>query len=338
MVVLPSDKRARLRLDDVAAEVGVSTATVSLVLRGIAGPSEATRERVLEAASRLGYRPDRAASVLASRRSRLIGIQMDVSNPFHAQLVEDVHEAADRHGYQLVLSTVTRTQNETRAIETLLDSRCEALVLLGPQSPAERLSELSRQVPVVVIGRPPPAATVDVVRTADDLGLEQSVAHLDALGHRRIAFVDGNRGTVATFRRQSYRAAMRRHGLAEHIQVLSGGETELAGARVAQVLLQAGGLPTAVQAFNDRCAVGLIDALVRARIEVPGRVSVVGFDDSPMARLPHVDLTTISQDARQLTENAITVLIQRLDNARTDPVDVVVPPHLVVRGTTGPPT
>src|SRR3954453_22712657 len=99
-------------LQDVAHEAGVSAATASLVLRGAAGPSGATRERVLDAAARLGYRPDRAASLLARRRSRLIGGLMGVRSTFHAQLVEDVHEAAEERGYDLVLSTVTRTRGE----------------------------------------------------------------------------------------------------------------------------------------------------------------------------------------------------------------------------------
>ena len=107
----------RPRLDDVAAAAGVSPATVSLVLRGVAGPSATTRERVLGAASQLGYRPDRAASLLASRRSRLIGVVMEIANPFHAQLVEDVQEAAERRGYDLVLSAVTRRHDERRAVE-----------------------------------------------------------------------------------------------------------------------------------------------------------------------------------------------------------------------------
>ena len=83
----------------------MSQASASLVLRGVAGPSDSTRERVLEAAARLGYRPDRTASALARRRSRLIGVMMDIRNTFHAQLIEDVHEAAERAGYDLVLST-----------------------------------------------------------------------------------------------------------------------------------------------------------------------------------------------------------------------------------------
>lgn len=327
----------RPRLDDVAAAVGVSSATVSLVLRGVAGPSAATRERVLEAAARLGYRPDRAASLLASRRSRLIGVVMEIANPFHAQLVEDVQEAAERHGYDLVLSAVTRARDERRAVETLVDSRCEALILLGPQAPAEDLAELDEQLPVVAVGRPVSSARVDVIRAADDEGVALAVEHLVGLGHRRITYVDGGRGTIPALRRRGYERAMRRHGLGEQVQVVRGGDTEEAGARSARVVLGAGPTPTAMLTFNDRAAMGLLDALIRARVDVPGGVSVVGYDDSPLARLAHVDLTTVSQNTPELTRHAMAAVVERLDGGRRGHREVVVPPQLKVRGTTGPP-
>src|SRR3954451_20222057 len=117
VVVLSShEPERRPRLAGVAAAVGVSPASASLVLRGVPGPSEATRVRVLEAAARLGYRPDRAASLLARRRSRLIGVVMNVRSSFHGELVEDIHDAAEQHGYDLVLSTITRTRDEQRAV------------------------------------------------------------------------------------------------------------------------------------------------------------------------------------------------------------------------------
>ncbi len=339
MIILTSGEPARRpRLDDVAAEVGVSPATVSLVLRGVPGPSAATRERVLAAASRLGYRPDRAASVLASRRSRLIGVVMDISNTFHAQLVEDVHEAAERHGYNLVLSAITRSRNETRAVETLLDSRCEALVLLGPELPAEHLTALGRQLPVVVVGRPVPPDGVDVVRAADDEGVGRAVDHLVGLGHRRIAYVDGGMGAIASLRRGGYERSMRRHHLSDQEHVIPGGQIEGSGAHAAHTLLLAEPMPTAVIAFNDRSAVGLIDSLVRAGIDVPATLSVVGYDDSPIARLAHIDLTTVSQNTPALTEHAVTGLIERLDGGRSDLREVVVRPDLVIRGTTAAPT
>lgn len=327
----------RPRLDDVAVAVGVSPATVSLVLRGVPGPSAVTRERVLAAADRLGYRPDRAASVLASRRSRSIGVLMDVSNPFHGQLVEDLHEAADRHGYDLVLSTVTRSRDEQRAEETLLDSRCEALVLLGPEAPDEKLTALGRRLPVVVVGRPVRSSGVDVVRGADDEGVAQAVEYVAGLGHRRIAYVDGGSGSIAALRRRGYGRAMRRLELRDHSLVIPGGRTESSGAGAAHTLLAAEPVPTAVLTFNDRCAMGLIDTLVRAGVDIPGGISVVGYDDSPVARLAHIDLTTVSQNTEELTEHAMRILIERLEDGRTEDREVVVPPRLVIRGTARPP-
>jgi DNA-binding LacI/PurR family transcriptional regulator len=338
VVALTAGEAARRpRLEDVASDVGVSPATVSMVLRGVAGPSAATRERVLAAASRLGYRPDRAASVLASRRSRLIGVMLDIRNTFHAQLVEDVHDAAERHGYDLVLSTVTRGRDEQQAVETLLDSRCEALMLFGSETSAERLAALDRQLPVVVVGRPVPSAGVDVIRAADDEGVGQAVDHLIGLGHRHIAYVDGGPGEIAGLRSRGFRDAMRRHGLGAGLVVIGGGHTEESGAAAAQTLLDSDQRPTAVVMFNDRSAMGLVDTLTRAGLAIPGSISVVGYDDSPLARLAHIDLTTVSQNPGQLTEHAVAALIERLDNGRVGHREVVVRPRLVVRRTTGPP-
>jgi DNA-binding LacI/PurR family transcriptional regulator len=328
----------RPRLEDVAARVGMSPASVSMVLSNAPGPSAATRERVLEAAAELGYRPDRTASLLARRRTHLVGVQLQAGSAFHAELVEDLYEAAERQGYDVVLSAVTRTRDERRATETLVDFRCEALVLLGPVAPASHLAALGRQLPVVVIGRRVAGGGVDVIRSADAEGVGQAVGHLAGLGHRAIAYVDGGRGTIAADRRRGYRTAMRRHGLAGHVRVLPGDHTEAAGARAARTLLDEGSeLPTAVVAYNDHCALGLLDAFSRAGVDVPADVSVVGYDDSSLSRLAHVNLTTVSQDARGQAERAVAAAVERLDGGRVRPREVVLPPRLVVRGTTGPP-
>src|SRR5215207_1327869 len=328
----------RPRLEDVAARVGMSPASVSMVLSNAPGPSAATRERVLEAAAELGYRPDRTASLLARRRTHLVGVQMVAGSAFHAELVEDLYEAAERQGYDVVLSAVTRTRDERRATETLVDFRSEALVLLGPVAPAAQLAALGRQLPVVVIGRRVATDSVDVVRSADAEGVGQAVDHLVRLGHRSIAYVDGGRGAIAADRRRGYRTAMRRHGLAGHVRVLPGDHTEAAGARAARALLdEGGGLPTAVVAYNDHCALGLLDAFNRAGVGVPGAISVVGYDDSSLSRLAHVNLTTVSQDARRQAEHAVAAAVERLDHGRRAAGEVVLAPHLVVRGTTGPP-
>ena len=337
---MPS-RPVRPRLEDLAARAGVSTATASLVLRGKAGPSERTRQAVLEAAEHIGYRADRTASLLARRRTQLLGVTMDVRNPFHAELLEDIHAAADGHGYDVVVSPLTRARGERRAVEALLDFRCEALLLLGPGLPQAELAELAEQHAVVAIGRRLSAPGVDVVRAADDRGVALAVEHLVSLGHRRVAFVDGPRGPIATLRRQGYRQAVRRLLGADAVHVLAGGGTEEDGAIAAAAAYEAspapGSPPTAMVAFNDRCALGVLDRLRRTGVPVPDRVSVVGYDDSPVARLGTVDLTTVSQDPRGMAAAAVTAAVERLEAGRGESVDVVLAPHLVVRGTTAPP-
>lgn len=327
----------RPRLEDVAARVGVSTASVSLVLRGVPGPSERTRQRVLKAAADLGYQADRTASLLASRRTRLLGVLVDIHSPFHAELVEYLHTAAEDVGYDLVLSTLTRTRDEHTAVETLLAFRSEALILLGPTAPADTLAALDRKSPVIAVGRRIADADLDVVRTADDDGVGQVVDHLVGLGHRAITYVDGGKGVIATDRRRGYRTAMRRHGLDTYIRVLRGDHTEAAGERAARQLLDGAELPTAVVAFNDQCAIGVLAALSRAGVAVPGQVSVAGYDDDTLSRLSCFNLTTVSQSAEEQARHAVTAAVERLDQGRTESREVVLTPRLVLRGTTAEP-
>ncbi|GAQ65233.1 LacI family DNA-binding transcriptional regulator [Streptomyces scabiei] len=327
----------RPRLEDVAARVGLSTASVSLVLRGVPGPSERTRQRVLKAAADLGYRPDRTASTLASRRSRLLGVVIDIHSPFHAELVEHLHTAAEEIGYDLVLSTRTRTRTESTAIETLLAFRCEALILLGSESADAALAELARRAPVISLGRRIIKAGLDVVRTADDAGVGQVVDHLVELGHRSIVYVDGGKGVIVSDRRRGYRSAMRRNTLDAHIRVLHGGGTELAGEQAARHLLESGDLPTAVVAYNDQCAIGMLTAFRRAGVDVPGKISVAGYDDDTLSRLASFDLTTVSQNAEEQARQAVTAAVERLDHGRTTPREIILNPSLIARATTSEP-
>jgi DNA-binding LacI/PurR family transcriptional regulator len=130
---------------------------------------------------------------------------------------------------------------------------------------------------------------------------------------------------------------MRRHRLDDEIRVIPGAHNEDAGISAGQLLLGEGRLPTAVLAGNDRCAMGLMHALSRAGVEVPGDVSVVGYDDSHLAQLSHIDLTTVRQDADGMAQHAVRSAIERLDDNTIPPKEIVLDPKLVVRGTTGPP-
>jgi DNA-binding LacI/PurR family transcriptional regulator len=130
---------------------------------------------------------------------------------------------------------------------------------------------------------------------------------------------------------------MRRDGLSEHVRILPGDHTEEAGVRGAEALLNERQAPSAVIASNDRSAVGVLDAFNRVGVDVPGSISVVGYDDSPLARLTHVNLTTVSQSAQEQAEHAVAAAVDRLDNGRSAHREIVLTPQLIIRGTTGPP-
>jgi Transcriptional regulators len=328
---------------DVAAAAGVSKALVSMIFRNAPGPSAQSRAHVLEVAERIGYRPNRTASLLARRRSRHLGLTMTLRDAHQAELAEEVQAAADGCGYEIVLSAVTRGRDERRAIETLLEYRCEALLLIGPTSPVSEIAALAEQVPVVVLGRRVRQPGVTSIRADDGAGMGALVAHLAGLGHRRIAHIDAGEGTIAADRRHGYEAAMREHGLGQYIRTIHGGLTEQDGIAAAERLLATGDLPTAIVACSDPCALGVLDRLTRAGIDVPTRVSVTGYDDFPIARAPRVNLTTVGQETRRQARLAVQAAVECLENrnsaggAETRPRETVLPPRLVIRASTAPP-
>ncbi len=331
------NRRERPTMQDIADQVGVSKALVSLVFRKAPGPSEETRAKVFAAAEELGYRVNRTAALMTARRSHLIGVMTDIRNSFHAEMVEDIVEASDRAGYEVVLGAVTTTHGESKVIDTLLDFRCEGVILLGPESDVATLTEMGQQLPTVVVGRRVASPALDVVRAADARGIGAVVDHLVGLGHRRIVHVTGGSGSIAADRRKGYLRAMRRNGLDEHVEFIEGDFTENAGVDAAKVLLTADRLPSAVVCANDRSAVGVLDALRRAGVDVPGAVSITGYDDSVLAQLGHIDLTSVSQAPREQANRAVEAVVERLDRGRTEPASSVLMPQLVVRGTTAAP-
>jgi DNA-binding LacI/PurR family transcriptional regulator len=334
---VPSRRPKRPTMSDVAARVGVSQALVSLVFRNQPGASPLTRQRVFQAAEELGYRPDTAAQLLRRTRSRQLGVLFTMRHPFDVGIVEALYPAARKHGYSLVLSAMVAARDERQAVEDLLGLRSEAIIIIGAESSPRHLVTAAGHTPLIEINPCTRAAGVDVVRIANGKGIRQAVDHLTALGHRAIAHIDGGTMPAADERRRGYRAAMRRHGLAEHIRVLPGDYTEESGARAARALLTHGELPTAVIAGNDRCAHGLLTTFLRAGLTVPTDVSIVGFDDSQLARLSFIDLTSVRQDAAEVADLAVQAAAERLDDGRTADRDIVLSPILAVRGSTGPP-
>jgi DNA-binding LacI/PurR family transcriptional regulator len=325
----------RPTLEDVAAHAGVSRALVSIVMRGVAGASAETRERVLAAAAEIGYQPDTRARLLASGNSRQIGVVFGMAGRFHAELLDGLYVAADKARYELILSAMTPTRDERVAAETLLGFRCEAVILLGPG--LEGVPVLAARLPVTVVGWRVADPSVDVVRTSDDEGMRLAVDHLAGLGHREITYVDGGSGAIATARRRAYRAAMRRRGLDDGIQVIRGGDSLDAGVAAARLVLDGPRRPTGVIGYNDDVAAGLLESLGSAGVRVPRDMSIVGWDDSPLARLPHLNLTTVQQNPVEMSRLAVERSVSRLRGEAVGEREIVLSPGLVVRTSTAAP-
>ena len=321
---------------DVAERAGVSKALVSIVFRGAVGASEESRARVLRAADELGYRLDHRARLLGRGRSHTVGVVFSLQHEFHGELVEAMYAEAERLGWDLALGATAPTRAEAVAVRGLLEQRCEALVLLGPTLRRAEIEELADQVPLVVgarrVTRRGSGPSYDVVRTDDVAGARLAVEHLVGLGHRRIVHVDGGDAPGAAERRRGYRQATEAAGIGAHL--VDGGLDEAAGERATERLLTARPRPTAVVAFNDHCAAGMLGALRAAGRRVPDQLSLVGYDDSRVAALSSVDLTTVRQDAVLIAREALGLATSRIEEPGRASREVVVPPTLVLRSTT----
>ncbi|MGO1591292.1 LacI family DNA-binding transcriptional regulator [Ancrocorticia sp.] len=331
-------ERPRPTMRDVAREAGVSQSLVSIIFRDAAGASDATREKVLEAANRLGYVRNESARALRVSSPNTIGVTFNTRQPFHHELLDGLYAATANTRYQLVLSAVSEHRSESEAVETLLSYRSGALILLGCLLEEERLGRLSRRMPVITVAQRSVAPGVDWV-VSDDDGMNLATSHLMELGHTKIRYLSCSEAAGGQDRLAAFERAIDVNGLQETAySTPDGGKDEASGASVAEAIVRSGDLPTAIIAFNDRCALGLIDVLIRCGVSVPADVSVIGFDDSEIASRPGINMTSVHQSPRDLARFAAERAIHRLDSAAisTQARGTILPTSLTVRGSTGP--
>ena len=336
----------RVTMEDVAAEAGVSRALVSLVMRDSPRVSKASRRVVLDAASRMGYRPNLMARNLAAHRTMTLGVSLnDLHNQWFAEIADGIHEEADSHGYRIILGNGRRSaSHEDGVLESFLSFQVDGIIVAGCRLPAKRIEQVGREVPLVSIGRTMRSDTVSTVSSDDRRGARIAVEHLALLGHRNIVHIDGGRGAGAAPRRAGYIAAMKEFGLESYTRVLAADFTEPAGAAAVDRLLGASVLPTALFTANDLLAVGALDRLAQDGLTVPGDISIVGYDNTSLAALHHISLTTVNQPRVEMGRVAFKTLLDRFASAGAgaattaggDATHHVMSPELIVRRTTRP--
>lgn len=302
----------------------------------VSGESRAAVER---AARELNYRPNAMARGLVGRRTRRLGVLLsDLRNPFFGDISSGMLERARELGYELIFTTGDREQRyEHLAIDAMLELRTDGLILAAPQVDEAIIERAARETAVVVLNRRIESDLCDYVTDDDYAGGRLAAAHLSSLGHTRIAHVDGGPGAGAATRRAGFEAGVRELGLAESTRVVRGSFTEEGGFRGAYELLSSGVRPTAVFAANDLAAIGVVSAAEAHGLRVPRDLSVMGYDNSHLSRLRHLSLTSIDQAAAELGRLAIDRILERIDNGRTEAIHNILPPSLVVRGSTAPP-
>lgn len=324
---------------DVAGRAGVSKSLVSLVMHDSPRVSARSREAVLRAARELGYRPNAVARSLVRQSSRVFGcILSDLHNPFFADVADGIEEAAAGAGYRTLLSAgFLDARREANAVDTLLQLQADGLILLGPMMRIAAIEMAAQRVPVVVVGRRTSGRGMDSVRDDDDAGARAVVDHLVALGHQRIAHIHAGSAPGARARRSGYERAMEQHGLGQQVRNVRGAFTEAGGSMAMRTIIESGDLPTAVFVANDFAAMGALEAIDQAGLRVPEDVSVVGYDDISASNNSRIALTTVAQPSAEMGRVAVRLLVERLQDGRTESRHIVLPPQLVTRRTSAAP-
>jgi LacI family transcriptional regulator len=330
---------------DVAQLAQVSTATVSHVINGTHFVSPKLEERVLKAIETLEYRPNKLAKALSSRSLPLLALVVpDISNPYWSTVTRAIQEATDPYGYSVIVcSTDGVLEREIRFLQTL-SGWVSGLIIHPYHITHEHVARfMSKDLPVVILGDflvdEPLPATWDRVGGSNLKGAQIAVEHLLALGHQRIAFIQGPKDTPSGMRRlEGYLAALANASLPRHDELIQTGDYSLNGGRRAmESLLALADPPSAVFCANDFSAFGALHAAHRLGIKIPANLSVVGFDDVERAEYSDPPLTTIRQSPADLGEIGAKILLERLEKGRIKQIRRSLELSLIKRQSTAPP-
>lgn len=330
-------KRHSLTLKDIADQLGISPATVSLALRNKECVSEKTRHSVWDAVKRLGYVYNRSAARLRTQRSTTIGLIVpNILNPFFTELTSAVEEKVDSFGYSLLLAKTSEDrERQAKALRTMLEYSVDGILLcpaVGTTQEDFRICEKTN-TPLVLFTRPVDGPKIDYVGPDNSRGTNLATKYLLGKGHKRIAFIGGVEGSFIRWERyEGYRKALEEANLPLDQQYDKICDSTLDGGfQVIQELLSLQEPPTATLCFNDVIAFGAILGLWSHRI-VPGRdFDVIGFDNISDAALFSPALTTLSCPPQLIGSRASELLLERIKHPGKSKESIILVPNLILR-------
>jgi DNA-binding LacI/PurR family transcriptional regulator len=328
-------------MQDIARAAGVSQSTVSRVLNDavtVVPIATDTRQRVLDVADRLGYRPNPLARGLRGAKTMLIGIIVrEIADPFFAPAVEAVTRRARQRNYNVVLGSAHSLADEAIELHAVLETRhCDAIILFGDMRDQPRLlDDLSAAtVPVVALWLGSGLSGVDTVNVDNRAGVVLAIDHLAALGHRRFGFIGGGSHGDLRERRTAFVERLTELGMSpDEAHIVPAFSDPASGAEAFRALAGSAEPPTAVVTATDLLALGALHAAHHLSTEVPGRVSIVGFDDIPFAAYATPPLTTVRNPIPEMAALAVDLAIE---GSPVDARNHVFAPSLTIRATTGP--
>lgn len=337
--------RKRVTITDVAQHAGVSTAAVSKVLRNAYGVSAAMQEKVRAAIAELDYRPHAAARGMRGR-TYTIGVLLDnIRNAFFADILDGVRDELRDSEYTVMIGAAGfGADAQQRTIRSMVDRQMDGLLLIAPGIQRSEVLATAQSTPTVVIGHHDASDLHDSVVDADAAGAGLVVDHLVELGHRAIALVSspGTRSsrwarTPEIVLSTGYTDAMERHGLAGHAQISRTAYSDEGGYKAGMSLLTGNHPPTAIMTGADVAALGVWRAAHELGLRVPEDVSLVGYNNTALADLATVQLTSVDQAGHDMGSTAARLLIERVESRRERAVVTTMTPRLVVRNSTGAP-
>lgn len=332
----------RPTMNDIAKHLGIAPSTVSNALSGRRFVEPELRQRILETADAVGYRPSAIARALRLQRTSTIALMIaDIASSNSIHSVRAIEDEVLPHNYQLIIcNTGFDEEREARHIDLLVDQRVNGVIVMSSSLHDQHIVRLQREsIHTVQLSRRSIDATADFVGVNNRAGIHAAMQHLRELGHRDLLFVGGQPATSSVTKEKVLAFAEGMDISADEAAarvVPTDFSFEDAYKTMQTVLATDAASVTGVIAVNDMTALAVIEAALELGIRVPQDLSVIGWDDSILASLRTVQLTTVRQPMYDMGRAAARLLLQRMDDTRDEPVDLIFDPELIVRGTTAP--